>query len=95
VAQKKDNLTLFQSLRAPLSYDKNDAELEASRKADVDKWMVGIKKVPPPKKFDTAKKAERKMLRCLAQPKKPMCSDYKHTMRNPHCGKRSDEILQN
>jgi hypothetical protein len=35
------------------------------------------------------------MLRCLAEPKKPMSSDYKHTMQNPHCAKRSDEILEN
>jgi hypothetical protein len=39
--------------------------------------------------------AKGKMLRCLAQPKKPMSSDYKHTMMNPHCGKRSDEIFEN
>jgi hypothetical protein len=29
------------------------------------------------------------------QPKKPMPPDYKHTMMNPHCAKRSDEILEN
>jgi hypothetical protein len=27
--------------------------------------------------------------------KKPMPSDYKHTMMNPHCAKRSYEILEN
>jgi hypothetical protein len=70
-------------------------ELEASRKTDVDKWMVGIKKAPPPKKSTAELEAECKMLRCLAQPKKPMCSDYKCTMQNLHCTKRSDEILQN
>jgi hypothetical protein len=57
--------------------------------------MVGIKKAPPPKKSTTELEAERKMLRYLAQPEKPMCSDYKHTMQNPHCAKWSDEILQN
>jgi hypothetical protein len=57
--------------------------------------MAGIKKAPPPKKFVAELEGERKMLRHLAQPKKPICSDYKRTMQNPHCAKRSDEILQN
>jgi hypothetical protein len=74
-------------------YDKTDAELEASSKADVDKWMAGIKKAPPPKKFVTELEAERKMLRCLARPKKPMHSDYKRTMQNPHCAKNQDEYM--
>jgi hypothetical protein len=69
VAQKKTISSPFQSLQAPLSYDKTDAELEASRKADVDKWMAGIKKAPPPKKFAAELEAERKMVRCLAHPK--------------------------
>jgi hypothetical protein len=72
-------------------YDKTDAELEASRRANFDKWMASIKKAPPPKKFVTELEAERKMLRCLAQPKKPMHLDYKRTMQNPHCAKNQDE----
>jgi hypothetical protein len=76
-------------------YDKIGVELEASRKADVDKWMAGIKKAPPPKKSVAKLEAERKMLRCLAQLEKPMRSDYKRTMQNLQCAKRSDEILQN
>jgi hypothetical protein len=35
------------------------------------------------------------MLRCLVELKKPMPSDYKRTMINPHCAKRSEEILEN
>jgi hypothetical protein len=74
-------------LRPPLSYEKNDL--------DVEKWMASLKKAPPPKKFAKKLEAEGKMLRCLAQPKKPMSSDYKCTMINSHCAKRSDEILEN
>jgi hypothetical protein len=35
------------------------------------------------------------MLRSLAEPKKPLPSDYKRTIQNLHCAKRSGEILQN
>jgi hypothetical protein len=34
-------------LQAPLSYEKADAELEASVRVDVEKWMIGLKKAPP------------------------------------------------
>jgi hypothetical protein len=54
-----------------------------------------MKKTPPPKKSTKELEAERKMLRCVVEPKKPMPSDYKCTMQNLHCAKRSDEILQN
>jgi hypothetical protein len=86
---------LFNKLRAPLSYEKTDAELEASMRLDVEKWMTSLKKVPPPKKFAKELEVEGKMLRCLVEPKKPMTSDYKCTMQNPHCAKRSDGILEN
>jgi hypothetical protein len=59
------------------------------------KWMASLKKAPPPKKSAKELEAEAKMLRCLAELKKPMPSDYKRTMQNPHCPKRSDEILEN
>jgi hypothetical protein len=35
------------------------------------------------------------MLRCFVEPKNLMLSDYKCTMKNPHCAKRSDKILEN
>jgi hypothetical protein len=57
--------------------------------------MASLKKAPPPKKSAKELEAEGKMLRYLAQPKKPMLSDYKLTMINPHCAKSSDEILEN
>jgi hypothetical protein len=95
VAQRKTSSSPFQSLQAPISYDKTDAELEASMKADVDKWMAGIKKAPPPKKSAAELEAECRMLRCLSQQKKLMHSDYKCTVQNLYCAKRSDEILQN
>jgi hypothetical protein len=56
---------------------------------------ASLKKAPPPKKYAKELEAEAKMLRFLAEPKKPILSDYKCTMQNPHCVKRSDEILQN
>jgi hypothetical protein len=55
--------------------------------------MVGFKKAPPSKKSAKELEEERKMLRSLAEPKKPMLSDYKRIMQNLHCAKRSDEIL--
>jgi hypothetical protein len=64
-------------------------------KVNVDKWMAGFKKAQPSKKFAKELEDERKMLRSLAEPKKPMPSDYKYIMQNLHCAKRSDEILQN
>jgi hypothetical protein len=70
-------------------------ELEASTRADVEKWMEGFKKVPPPKKSAKKLEAKRKMVRSLVEPKKPLPSDYKRTMQNLYCVKRSDEILQN
>jgi hypothetical protein len=62
---------------------------------EVKKWMASLKKARPPKKSAKEVEAEGKMLRYLAHPKKPMPSDYKRTMMNPHCEKRSDEILEN
>jgi hypothetical protein len=62
---------------------------------NVQKWMASIKKAPPPKKFAKKLEVEAKMLRYLAEPKKSMLSDYKCTMQNPHCVKRSDLILEN
>jgi hypothetical protein len=85
----------FKKLQAPLSYEKTDAELEASKRLDVAKWMASLKKAPPPKKSAKELEAEGKMLRCLAEAKKPMLLDYKHTMQNLHYAKRSDEILEN
>jgi hypothetical protein len=70
-------------------------ELEASVRADVEKWMLGFKKAPPPKKSTKELEAKRKMLRSLTEPKKSLPSDYKCTMHNLHCAKRSDEVLQN
>jgi hypothetical protein len=57
--------------------------------------MASSKKTTTPKKSIEGLEAEVKMLRCLAEPKKPMLSDYKRTMINPHCAKRLDEILEN
>jgi hypothetical protein len=62
---------------------------------EVDKWMASLKKTPTPKKFAKDLEVEAKMLRCLAELKKPMPLDYKCTMMNPHCTKRLDEILEN
>jgi hypothetical protein len=93
VSGKKSISSPFRRLQAPLSYEKTDAELEASLRVDVDKWMVGFKKAPPSKKSAKELEEERKMLRSLAEPKKPMLSDYKRIMQNLHCAKRSDEIL--
>jgi hypothetical protein len=76
-------------------HEKSDAELEASMRHDVQKWMASLKKAPPPKKSAKELEAKAKMLRCLAEPKKPMSLDYKRTMQNTHCAKRSDEILEN
>jgi hypothetical protein len=64
-------------------------------RVDVEKWMASLKKDPPPKKCTKELEVKCKMLRCLAEPIKPMLSDYKHTMQNPHCANRSDEILEN
>jgi hypothetical protein len=57
--------------------------------------MTSFKKTPIPKKSTEDLEVEGKMLRCLAKPKKPMSSDYKRTMMNLHCAKRSDNILEN
>jgi hypothetical protein len=62
---------------------------------EVEKWMTSLKKAPPPKKSTKELEAKGKMLRCLAQPKKPMPSNYKRIMMNPYCAKMSDEILEN
>jgi hypothetical protein len=69
--------------------------VEASKRLNVQKWMASLKKAPPPKKLAKELEAEGKMLRCLAEPKKPLLLDYKCIMQNPHCTKRSDEILEN
>jgi hypothetical protein len=42
--------------------------------------MASHKKAPLPKKSAKELEVEGKMLRCLAEPKKPMSSDYKCTM---------------
>jgi hypothetical protein len=94
VAQKKSISSPFHRLRAPLSYEKTNAELRASARADVEKLMEGFKKAPPPNK-SVKLEVECKMLRSLVEPKKPLSSDYKLTMQSLHCAKRSDEILQN
>jgi hypothetical protein len=57
--------------------------------------MASLKKAPPHKKSTKELDVKGKMLRCLAEPKKPMPSHYKRTMHNPHCAKRSNEILEN
>jgi hypothetical protein len=75
VVQKKSISSPFKRLPAPLSYEKTDAELQASARADVEKWMAGFKKAPPLKKSAKELEAECKMLRSLAEPKKPLPSD--------------------
>jgi hypothetical protein len=70
-------------------------ELQASMRLEVEKWMASFKKAPTPKKFAKELEVKGKMLRCLAEQKKPMPSDYKCTMMNADCAKRSDEILKN
>jgi hypothetical protein len=57
--------------------------------------MASFKKTPTPKKSTEELEAKGNKLRCLAELKKPMPSDYKCTMMNLHCAKRSDEILEN
>jgi hypothetical protein len=57
--------------------------------------MASLKKAAPPKKSAKELEAEGKMLRYLVKPKKPMLSDYKRTMQNPHYAKRLDKILKN
>jgi hypothetical protein len=57
--------------------------------------MASFKETPTSKKSAEDLEAEGKMLRCLVEPKKLMMSDYKCTMMNTHCIKRSDEILEN
>jgi hypothetical protein len=57
--------------------------------------MASFKRTPTPKEFVEDLEAEGKMLRYLAKRKKPILSNYKCTMMNPHCAKRSDEILEN
>jgi hypothetical protein len=80
VAQKNSISSLFKRLQAPLSYEKTNVELEASARADVEKWMADFKNAPHWKMFAKELEAERKMLRSLAEPKKLLPSDYKHTM---------------
>jgi hypothetical protein len=62
---------------------------------EVEKWMASYKKTSTPKKYVEDLEAKVKMLRCLAEPQKPMLSDFKRTVMNPHCAKRSDVILEN
>jgi hypothetical protein len=93
VSQEKSISSPFKRLQAPLLYEKTDAEPEASMKINVDKWMAGFKEAPPSKKSAKELEDECKMLRLLVEPKKAMLSDYKCTMQNLHCAKRSDEIL--
>jgi hypothetical protein len=57
-------------------------------------WQV-LRKLHLLKKSIKELEAKGRMLRCLAEPKKSMPQDYKCTMQNPHCVKRSDEILEN
>jgi hypothetical protein len=94
VSQKKTISSPFKRLRHPLSYEKTDAELEALTELEVEKWMASFKKAPPHKKSAKEIEVKGKMLKCLAEPKKPMSLDYKRTMLNPHCAKWSDEILE-
>jgi hypothetical protein len=56
-------------------YEKADAELQASMKLEVEKWMACFKKTPTSKKSAKDLEAEGKMLRCLAEPKKLMPSN--------------------
>jgi hypothetical protein len=93
--QKKTTPSPFKRLRPLLSYEKTDVELEASMRLEVEKLMASYKKTPTHNKSVEDLEAKVKMLRCLVEPKKPMLSDYKRTMMNPHCAKRSDEILDN
>jgi hypothetical protein len=95
VAQRKTSSPPFKKIRTPLSYEKTDAELEASKRVDVEKWMTSLKKAPPPTKSAKELEAECKMLRCLAHAKNPMSLDYKCTMHNLQYAKRSVEILLN
>jgi hypothetical protein len=76
-------------------YEKTDAELEASMRLEIEKWMAKFKKTPTPKKSAEDLEVKGKMLRCLAELKKPMPSVYKCTMMNTHCAKSSYEILEN
>jgi hypothetical protein len=76
-------------------YEKTDAELEASTRLEVEKWIACFKKTPTPKKYVEDLEAKGKMLKCLTEPKKLMHSDNKCTMMNPHCVKMLDEILEN
>jgi hypothetical protein len=95
VSQKKTSSSPFKKLGAPLSCEKTDVELEALMRLDVKKWMASLKKAPPLKRSTKELEVKGKMLRCLAKPKKLMSLDYKCTMQNPHCAKRSAEILEN
>jgi hypothetical protein len=95
LSEKKTTSSMFKSLRPILSYEKTGAELQDSTKLEVDKWMASFKKTLTPKAFAKDLEAEGNMLRCLAEPKKPMSSDYKCTMMNMHCSKRTNEILKN
>jgi hypothetical protein len=67
---KKSISSPFKRIRAPLSYEKTDAELDALARADVEKWMTGFKKAPPPKKSAKELEVKCKMLRSLVEPKK-------------------------
>jgi hypothetical protein len=70
-------------------------ELQASMRLEVEKFMESFKKTPTPNKSVGDLEGEAKMLSCSVEPKKPMPSDYKCTMMNPHCAKRSYETLEN
>jgi hypothetical protein len=61
VSQKKISSSPFKKLRTPPSYEKADAELEASMRLNVQKWMASLKKVPPPKKSAKELEVEAKM----------------------------------
>jgi hypothetical protein len=52
----------FKKLQAPLSYEKSNAELEASTRLDVQKWKASLKKAPPPKKSTKELEVKGKML---------------------------------
>jgi hypothetical protein len=75
--QKKTTSSPLKRLQPLLLYEKTDAELEALMRLKVEKWMTSFKKTLTPKKSVEVLEAEGKMLRYLAEPKKPMPSDYK------------------
>jgi phage-related protein len=52
----------FKRLQPLLSYEKTNAELKASMRLDVEKWMASFKKTPTPKNSTEELEAEGKML---------------------------------